>query len=65
MGARAVFFDRDGVVNRDSGYVGPIEDFEFLPGVKEALAAIRHQGFLLILRPKNRADPDHGFSTAD
>jgi D-glycero-D-manno-heptose 1,7-bisphosphate phosphatase len=49
MGARAVFFDRDGVVNRDSGYVGPIEDFEFLPGVKEALAAIRHQGFLLIL----------------
>jgi D-glycero-D-manno-heptose 1,7-bisphosphate phosphatase len=49
MGARAVFFDRDGVINRDTGYVGPISDFEFLPGVPDALAAIRRQGFLLIL----------------
>ncbi|MGN0909511.1 MAG: D-glycero-alpha-D-manno-heptose-1,7-bisphosphate 7-phosphatase [Succinivibrio sp.] len=49
MGARAVFLDRDGVINRDTGYVGPIEDFEILPGVPEALAAIRRQGFLLVL----------------
>ncbi len=49
MGRRAVFLDRDGVVNRDIGYVGPISDFEFLPGVPDALAAIRRQGFLLIL----------------
>jgi D-glycero-D-manno-heptose 1,7-bisphosphate phosphatase len=31
----ALFLDRDGVINRDSGYVGRIEAFEFLPGIFE------------------------------
>jgi D-glycero-D-manno-heptose 1,7-bisphosphate phosphatase len=29
----ALFLDRDGVINRDHGYVGRIEDFEFIPGI--------------------------------
>lgn len=49
MPNKAVFFDRDGVINRDTGYVGAISDFEFLPGVPDALCRIRHQGYLLIL----------------
>ena len=32
---RALFLDRDGVINRDHGYVGRIEDFEFIPGIFE------------------------------
>ncbi len=36
---RALFLDRDGVVNRDHGYVGTRERFAWMPG---ALAAIRH-----------------------
>ncbi len=35
---RALFLDRDGVINRDHGYVGSIERFEWTP---TALAAIR------------------------
>lgn len=35
----ALFLDRDGVLNRcvEAGYVGTRDDFEFLPGVLEAL----------------------------
>ena len=33
----AVFLDRDGVINVDHGYVSTWEQFEFLPGVPEAL----------------------------
>lgn len=37
----ALFLDRDGVINRQvvGGYVTRAEDFEFLPGVLDALAA--------------------------
>jgi D-glycero-D-manno-heptose 1,7-bisphosphate phosphatase len=31
----ALFLDRDGVINCDKGYVGRIEDFEYLPGIFE------------------------------
>lgn len=30
---RALFLDRDGVINADHGYVGRIEDFDFTPGI--------------------------------
>lgn len=36
---RALFLDRDGVINIDHGYVGSRDRFEFVPG---ALDAIRH-----------------------
>ena len=29
----ALFLDRDGVINRDTGYVGRVEEFEFIPGI--------------------------------
>ena len=45
----AVFLDRDGVINLDTGYVGPIEDFVFLKGVKDALALIKSKGYLTVL----------------
>lgn len=48
-GRKAAFLDRDGVINRDSGYVHRPEDFEFLPGVVEALIALRRAGFLLVV----------------
>jgi D,D-heptose 1,7-bisphosphate phosphatase len=38
-GRRALFLDRDGVVNVDHGYVGSRERFEWMPG---ALETIRH-----------------------
>ena len=33
MAAKALFLDRDGVVNVDGGYVHRIEDFQLVPGI--------------------------------
>ncbi len=46
---RAIFLDRDGVINIDRSYVGKIEDFEFCSGVFEALKRFQELGFLLIV----------------
>ncbi|MEM7603468.1 MAG: TIGR04282 family arsenosugar biosynthesis glycosyltransferase, partial [Verrucomicrobiota bacterium] len=50
-GRLCVFFDRDGVVNRSpgSGYVLRHEDFHLNPGIPEALAWLKKQGWLTIL----------------
>ncbi|GIW78847.1 MAG: D,D-heptose 1,7-bisphosphate phosphatase [Gemmatales bacterium] len=52
---RAVFLDRDGVINRvfkrdGKPYPPPtLADFEFLPGVVDAVAAFRRAGFRVIV----------------
>ena len=42
----AVFFDRDGVLNVDKGYVHRIEDFEWIPGARRAIKACNDRGYL-------------------
>jgi D-glycero-D-manno-heptose 1,7-bisphosphate phosphatase len=49
MNRRAVFLDRDGTVITDLGYLGDPERVELLPGAGAALAALRREGFLLVL----------------
>jgi D-glycero-D-manno-heptose 1,7-bisphosphate phosphatase len=47
---KVIFLDRDGVVNYDSpDYVKSWDEFRFLPGSLEALAALTAAGFNLIL----------------
>ncbi|BCD67616.1 D-glycero-beta-D-manno-heptose 1,7-bisphosphate 7-phosphatase [Nitratiruptor sp. YY09-18] len=46
---KAVFLDRDGVINVDKGYVGNIENFEFIDGVLESLRRLQQRGFKLII----------------
>lgn len=47
---KAIFLDRDGVINHDPGeYTRSVADFSFLPGVEQALKNWQHQGFLLIV----------------
>ncbi len=46
---KAIFLDRDGTINVDSGYVYKKEDFIFQPGVVEALQAFNKMGFLLFV----------------
>lgn len=41
----ALFLDRDGVVNRDHGYVGHRERFEWTPGAHEAIRAATDAGW--------------------
>lgn len=47
--ARAAFLDRDGVINIDHGYVWRIEDFAFVPGVREAAAELARMGFAIVV----------------
>lgn len=50
MAQGAVFLDRDGVINRERGiHTWRVADFEILPGVIEAVAAIRRAGLLSIV----------------
>lgn len=46
---RAVILDRDGVINRDRGYVHRIEDFELLPAVVPALRRLSAGGYALVI----------------
>ncbi len=46
---RAIFLDRDGVLNEDVGYVHRLADLRILPGVAEALTELKNRGFLLIV----------------
>ncbi len=41
---RAVFLDRDGVINEESGYVKSWSGFRFIPGSKEALRLLSANG---------------------
>jgi len=45
----AVFFDRDGTLNRDTGYVHRPDDFEWLPGAREAIKLANDLGYLAIV----------------
>lgn len=46
---KAVFLDRDGTINKDTGYVHKKADLEFLPGAVEGLLNFQKKGFLLII----------------
>ena len=46
---RAIFLDRDGTLNRDTGYVHRKEDWQWLPGVPEALKRLRAVGYALVV----------------
>jgi D-glycero-D-manno-heptose 1,7-bisphosphate phosphatase len=46
---KAIFLDRDGTINVEKNYLYKIEDFEFLPGVVDALKSLQQAGFLLIV----------------
>ncbi len=46
---RAVFLDRDGVINREVDYLSRVEQLEVLPGAAEAMKALRAAGFKIIV----------------
>jgi histidinol-phosphate phosphatase family protein len=54
---RAVFLDRDGVINRGAGegnYITRWEDFEFLPGAAQAIASLAQAGWAVIVVSNQR-----------
>ncbi len=46
---KAVFFDRDGVLNEDTGYVHHMEDVRWVPGARELVGRLTQEGWLLFV----------------
>jgi len=46
---KVIFLDRDGVVNKEIGYLHKIKDFKFIDGVIDALIRIQNKGFKIII----------------
>ncbi len=46
---KALFLDRDGIINVDHGYVSSIGDFEFSKGIFTLLELFRDAGYLLFV----------------
>ena len=59
---RALFLDRDGVINVEKNYVYRIEDFEFLPGIFELCTTAMKLGFRLLVIT-NQAGIGRGYYT--
>lgn len=46
---KALFLDRDGVINKEKNYLYKIEDFEFIDGVFETCKYFQEKGYLIII----------------
>ncbi len=61
---KAVFLDRDGVINVDKQYVSKIEDFEFKDGIFELLKYLQKLGYILIV-VTNQSGIGRGYYTQE
>lgn len=46
---KALFLDRDGVINIDNGYVYKIDDFEFIKGIFDLIKKFIHRGYIIFI----------------
>jgi D-glycero-D-manno-heptose 1,7-bisphosphate phosphatase len=59
---KAIFLDRDGVINSEKNYVHRIEDFSFIPGAIPALKLLQDMDFCLVIIT-NQAGIARGYYT--
>jgi len=61
---KAVFLDRDGVINVEKGYVHRVEEFELLPDAPEAIRLLNEAGFLVVV-VTNQSGVARGYYTLE
>ena len=61
---KALFLDRDGVINEDAGYVYRREDFVFKDGIFEALREFAQAGYALVV-VTNQSGIGRGYYTLE
>ena len=61
---KALFLDRDGVINEDAGYVYRREDFVFKDGIFEALRKFAQAGYALVV-VTNQSGIGRGYYTLE
>jgi len=61
---KAVFLDRDGTINIDSGYICKAEDFQLFPFAAQAISILNSLGYLVLI-VTNQSGITRGFYTFD
>ena len=61
---KVIFLDRDGVINKEVGYLHKIEDFEFINGVFDACQYFQSLGYQIII-VTNQSGIERGYYTKD
>lgn len=64
MSLKALFLDRDGVVNVEKNYLHKIEDFELMDGILDVCRAYQEQGYLIII-VTNQSGISRGYYTEE
>lgn len=49
MGHKALFLDRDGIINQDYGYVFSFDKFQIIPEILELIRYMRSRGYLIVV----------------
>ena len=60
MHSKAVFLDRDGTLNVESGYIREVEKLVLIPGAAQAVKRLKEAGFLTVLTT-NQSGVARGF----
>jgi len=64
MNPKALFLDRDGVINIDHGYVSKIEDFVFIEGIFDFVKLFSDRGYLIFV-VTNQSGIGRGYYTQE
>ncbi|MGL6196786.1 MAG: D-glycero-alpha-D-manno-heptose-1,7-bisphosphate 7-phosphatase [Thermoguttaceae bacterium] len=64
MGVKALFLDRDGVINEDTGYVYQTEHFHFVDGIFQLCRTAIRKGYIIIVAT-NQSGIERGYFTEE
>jgi D-glycero-D-manno-heptose 1,7-bisphosphate phosphatase len=64
MTIKTIFLDRDGVINKEIGYLDKIEDFKFINGVFEACRHYEQLGYKIVI-VTNQSGISRGYYSED